>query len=100
MVTNHSQPYLYLSTLRWQCLETLKEEKGSELIGVADVKTFLQDCQDTYSLLQDKMIRLEDLGQRNKPTVRGAETRKLTAFEREIFALERRNEYLKSVAKS
>uniref|UniRef100_A0ABM5FN35 Spectrin beta chain, non-erythrocytic 5 n=1 Tax=Pogona vitticeps TaxID=103695 RepID=A0ABM5FN35_9SAUR len=97
---NEIQTRMKEINMRWQCLEALKEEKGSELIGVADVKTFLQDCQDTYGLLQDKMIHLEDLGHRNKPTVLEAEARRLTAFEREILALERRNEYLKSVAKS
>ncbi|CAI5763942.1 spectrin beta chain, non-erythrocytic 5 [Podarcis lilfordi] len=85
---------------RWERLEALKDEKGSMLIGVADVKTFLQDCQDTQGLLQDKMTRLEDLGHGNMPTVLSAEARKLTNFEREVLVLERKIEYLKSVAKS
>ncbi|XP_053239381.1 spectrin beta chain, non-erythrocytic 5 isoform X2 [Podarcis raffonei] len=85
---------------RWERLEALKDEKGSMLIGVADVKTFLQDCQDTQGLLQDKMTRLEDLGHGNMPTVLSAEARKLTNLERDVSVLERKIEYLKSVAKS
>ncbi|XP_015746137.2 spectrin beta chain, non-erythrocytic 5, partial [Python bivittatus] len=83
---------------RWDCLETLKEEKGSELIGVTDVKTFLQDCQDTQELLQDKMTNLEDLGHGSKPAVLEAQARKLSACEREILVLERKIEYQKRVA--
>ncbi|XP_053169097.1 spectrin beta chain, non-erythrocytic 5 [Hemicordylus capensis] len=87
-------------SMRWQCLEALKEEKGSELIGVADVKTFLQDCQNTQGVLQDKLIHLEDSGHRNVPYVLEADRHKLAAFEREVLVLERKAEYLKSVAKS
>ncbi|XP_054825905.1 spectrin beta chain, non-erythrocytic 5 [Eublepharis macularius] len=86
--------------LRWECLETLKEEKGSGLIGIADVKTFLQDCQDTQKLLQDGLTRLEDLGHGNMPAVLEAEQQRLSTFEREILVEERKVEYLKSVAKS
>ncbi|XP_061467332.1 spectrin beta chain, non-erythrocytic 5 [Rhineura floridana] len=86
--------------MRWERLEALKEEKGSELIGVADVKTFLQDCQDTQGLLQDKLIHLEDLGHGNMPAILEPEARKLTTFERDVLVLERKIEYLKSVAKS
>ncbi|KAJ6667277.1 hypothetical protein lerEdw1_017255 [Lerista edwardsae] len=85
---------------RWGCLEALKEEKGSELIGVADVKTFLQDCEDTQGLLQEKMTHLDDLGHGDRPAVLEAERRRLSTFEREVLVLERKIEYLKSVAKS
>ncbi|KAL8169455.1 UNVERIFIED_CONTAM: hypothetical protein K2H54_049413 [Gekko kuhli] len=87
-------------SLRWECLETLREEKGSELIGIADVKTFLQDCQNTQLLIKDGLTHLEDLGHGNTPAVLGAEKRRLTALERDILVQERRIEYLKSVAKS
>ncbi|KAM6459310.1 spectrin beta chain, non-erythrocytic 5 isoform 3-T3 [Liasis olivaceus] len=83
---------------RWDCLEALKEEKGSELIGVTDVKIFLQDCQDTQELLQDKMTNLEHLGPGSKPAVLEAQARKLSACEREILVLERKIEYQKRVA--
>lgn len=83
---------------RWECLETLKEEKGSELIGVTDVKTFLQDCQDTQELLQDKMASLENLGQGSKPAVLQGQAHKLSACEREILVLERKIEYQKRAA--
>ncbi|XP_026559809.1 spectrin beta chain, non-erythrocytic 5 [Pseudonaja textilis] len=83
---------------RWECLEALKEEKGSELIGVTDVKTFLQDCHDTQELLQDKMTSLEDLGQGSKPTVLEVQARKLSACERDISVLERKIEYQKRIA--
>ncbi|KAL7992423.1 hypothetical protein Chor_016679, partial [Crotalus horridus] len=83
---------------RWECLETLKEEKGSELIGVTDVKTFLQDCQDTQELLQDKMASLENLGQGSKPAVLQGQAHKLSACEREILFLERKIEYQKRAA--
>ncbi|KAH0620636.1 hypothetical protein JD844_021299 [Phrynosoma platyrhinos] len=97
---NEIQTWKKELNLRWERLEVLKEEKGSELIGVADVKTFLQDCQNTQRLLQDKLVHLEDLGHRNKPAVLEAEARKLAAFEREVLVLERKTEYLNSVAKS
>ncbi|XP_062974523.1 spectrin beta chain, non-erythrocytic 5 [Elgaria multicarinata webbii] len=97
---NAIQTYKKEISMRWERLEALKEQKGSELIGVADVKTFLQDCQNTQGLLQDKMIHLEDLGRGNKPAILEAEGRKLTTFEREVLVLERKIEYLKSVAKS
>uniref|UniRef100_A0A8D2KX84 Calponin-homology (CH) domain-containing protein n=1 Tax=Varanus komodoensis TaxID=61221 RepID=A0A8D2KX84_VARKO len=92
--------FFYFCTLRWQCLEALKEQKGSELIGVADVKTFLQDCQNTQGLLQEKLHHLEDLGSGKNPAVLSAETRKLSASEKDILVLERKIEYLKNVAKS
>ncbi|XP_060118338.1 spectrin beta chain, non-erythrocytic 5 [Heteronotia binoei] len=87
-------------TLRWERLETLREEKGSELIGIADVKTFLQDCQDTQLLIQEGLTHLEDLGRQNMPAVLEAERRKLSTLEREISVQERKIEYLESVAKS
>ncbi|XP_013926348.1 PREDICTED: spectrin beta chain, non-erythrocytic 5-like [Thamnophis sirtalis] len=83
---------------RWECLEALKEEKGSELVGVTDVKMLLQDCSDTQELLQDKMTSLEDLGQGNKPAVLEVQSRKLSACERDILVLERKIEYQKRIA--
>ncbi|XP_063174452.1 spectrin beta chain, non-erythrocytic 5 [Candoia aspera] len=85
---------------RWECLEALKEEKGSELIGVTDAKIFLQDCQDTQELLQDRITNLEDLGRGSKPAVLEVQACKLSACEREILVLERKIEYQKRVANS
>ncbi|XP_014805640.1 PREDICTED: spectrin beta chain, non-erythrocytic 5-like [Calidris pugnax] len=85
---------------RWERMETLKEEKGSELIGVADVKTFLQDCQSIGVLLQDKMVQLGDLEPGNSPAGLESDKRKLCTVEREVLVIERKIEYLRSVAKS
>ncbi|NXG68257.1 SPTN5 protein, partial [Baryphthengus martii] len=85
---------------RWERMETLKEEKGSELIGVADVKTFLQDCQSIGVLLQDKMVQLRDLEPGNSPAGLESDKRKLYTVEREVLVIERKIEYLRSVAKS
>uniref|UniRef100_A0A8C9MEA9 Calponin-homology (CH) domain-containing protein n=1 Tax=Serinus canaria TaxID=9135 RepID=A0A8C9MEA9_SERCA len=87
-------------TSRWQSMEKLKEEKGSELIGVADVKTFLQDCQSIGVLLQDKMVQLRDLEPGNLPAGLESDERKLYTIEREVLVIERKIEYLRSVAKS
>ncbi|NXX16052.1 SPTN5 protein, partial [Podargus strigoides] len=85
---------------RWERMETLKEEKGSELIGVADVRTFLQDCQSIGVLLQDKMVQLGDLEPGNSPAGLESDKRKLYTVEREVLVIERKIEYLRSVAKS
>ncbi|XP_027737533.1 spectrin beta chain, non-erythrocytic 5 [Empidonax traillii] len=84
----------------WSHMETLKEEKGSELIGVADVKSFLQDCQSIGVLLQDKMVQLRDLEPGNVPAGLESYKRKLYTIEREVLVIERKIEYLRSVAKS
>uniref|UniRef100_A0A8B9UAF8 Calponin-homology (CH) domain-containing protein n=1 Tax=Anas zonorhyncha TaxID=75864 RepID=A0A8B9UAF8_9AVES len=84
---------------RWECMESLKEEKGSELIGVADVKTFLQDCQSIGVLLQNKMVQLRDLEPGNSPAGLESNKRKLSAVEREVLVMERKIEYLRSVLK-
>lgn len=81
-------------------METLKEEKGSKLIGVADVRTFLQDCQSIGVLLQDKMVQLRDLEPGNSPAGLESDKRKLCTIEREVLVIERKIEYLRSVAKS
>lgn len=81
-------------------MEILKEEKGSELIGVADVKMFLQDCQSIGVLLQDKMVQLRDLEPGNSTAGLESDKRKLFTVEREVLVIERKIEYLRSVAKS
>lgn len=81
-------------------MEILKEEKGSELIGVADARTFLQDCQSIGVLLQDKMVQLRVLEPGSSPAGLESDKRKLSTVEREVLVLERKIEYLRSVAKS
>ncbi|NWV85162.1 SPTN5 protein, partial [Dasyornis broadbenti] len=94
------QTWMEEINIRWECMETLKEEKGSELIGVADVKTFLQDCQSIGALLQDKMVQLRDLEPGNSPAGLESDKRKLYTIEREVLVIERKIEYLRSAAKS
>ncbi|XP_065538942.1 spectrin beta chain, non-erythrocytic 5 [Lathamus discolor] len=94
------QRWLEEINIRWESMETLKEEKGSELIGVADVRTFLQDCQSIGVLLQDKMVQLRDLEPGNSPAGLESDKRKLSTIEREVLVIERKIEYLRSVAKS
>ncbi|NXG60038.1 SPTN5 protein, partial [Hemiprocne comata] len=85
---------------RWELMEILKEEKGTELIGVADVRTFLQDCQSIGVLLQNKMVQLMDLEPGNSSAGLESDKRKLSTVEREVLVIERKIEYLRSVAKS
>lgn len=66
---------------------------------MADVRTFLQDCQSTKVLLQDKLGYLENLDPGNTPAAAEADRRKLSSFKMEILVLERKIEYLKNVAK-
>nr|XP_025044105.1 spectrin beta chain, non-erythrocytic 5 [Pelodiscus sinensis] len=97
---NEIQVHIKEISKRWERLEALKEEKGSELIGVADVRMFLQNCQSARGLLQDKLVHLKDWEPGKMPAVLEVDQRKLSAFDREILVLERKIEYLKSVAKS
>nr|XP_054490920.1 spectrin beta chain, non-erythrocytic 5 [Agelaius phoeniceus] len=94
------QTWMEKINIRWQSMEKLKEEKGSELIGVADVRTFLQDCQSIGVLLQDKTVQLRDLEPGNLPAGLESDKRKLYTIEREVLVTERKIEYLRSVAKS
>ncbi|NXV99218.1 SPTN5 protein, partial [Fregetta grallaria] len=100
--SKYSEIQIWLEEInsRWECMETLKEEKGSELIGVADVRTFLQDCQSIGVLLEDKMVQLRDLEPGNSPAGLESDERKLSTVEREVLVIERKIEYLRSVAKS
>ncbi|KAM6274075.1 spectrin beta chain, non-erythrocytic 5 [Porphyrio hochstetteri] len=100
--SKYSEIQVWLTEInnRWERMETLKEEKGSELIGVADVRMFLQDCQSTGVLLQDKMVQLRVLEPGNSPAVLESDKRKLSTIEREVLVIERKIEYLRSVAKS
>uniref|UniRef100_A0A8B9PGF4 Calponin-homology (CH) domain-containing protein n=1 Tax=Apteryx owenii TaxID=8824 RepID=A0A8B9PGF4_APTOW len=100
--SKYSEIQIWLEEInnRWERMESLKEEKGSELIGVADVRTFLQDCQSIGVLLQDKMVQLMGLEPGNSAAGLESDKRKLSAIEREVLVMERKIEYLRSVAKS
>ncbi|XP_072283741.1 spectrin beta chain, non-erythrocytic 5 [Pyxicephalus adspersus] len=81
----------------WNRLEVLKEEKGAELIGLADVKTFMQNCQNIEALIQEKLKELQN----SEPFGNvDSEERQLKAHERDIEALERKIAYLKSMEES
>ncbi|XP_075699620.1 spectrin beta chain, non-erythrocytic 5 [Rhinoderma darwinii] len=81
----------------WDRLEVLKEEKGAELIGLADVKTFLQNCQNMEILIQEKRKELEA----SEPSGNlESEERQCKAHERDIDVLERKIAYLKNMEKS
>ncbi|XP_069806664.1 spectrin beta chain, non-erythrocytic 5 isoform X2 [Dendropsophus ebraccatus] len=81
----------------WNRLEVLKEEKGAELIGLADVKTFLQNCENMEILIQDKRKELEG----SEPSGNlESEERQWKAHERDIDVLERKIAYLKAMEKS
>ncbi|XP_077120129.1 spectrin beta chain, non-erythrocytic 5 isoform X3 [Ranitomeya variabilis] len=81
----------------WNRLEVLKEEKGAELIGLADVKTFLQNCQNMETLMQEKRKELES----SEPSGNlESEERQWKAHERDIDVLERKIAYLKSMEES
>ncbi|KAM5130020.1 spectrin beta chain, non-erythrocytic 5 [Mantella aurantiaca] len=81
----------------WNRLEVLKEEKGAELIGLADVKTFMQNCQNIEALLQEKLKELQN----SEPSGNvDSEERQLKAHERDIEALERKIAYLKNMEES
>ncbi|KAJ1103984.1 hypothetical protein NDU88_001400 [Pleurodeles waltl] len=85
---------------RWRNLEAMKEKKDSELIGVADVKTFLEDCQSMQLLLQDKIKHFMGTEPSSTPMGLEAERRSLVNTEHDIYALECKIMYLKSMAKS
>ncbi|XP_053330428.1 spectrin beta chain, non-erythrocytic 5 [Spea bombifrons] len=84
----------------WNRLEVLKDEKGSELIGLADVKTFLQNCQNMEVLMQEKLQELQGSHPGNTSGNLDLEERELGAHERDIQVLERKIAYLKSVEES
>ncbi|XP_071971772.1 spectrin beta chain, non-erythrocytic 5 isoform X1 [Engystomops pustulosus] len=81
----------------WDRLEVLKEQKGAELIGLADVKTFLQNCENMEALIQEK--RQELMGSEPSGNLE-SEERQLKAHERDIDVLERKIAYLKSMEES
>ncbi|XP_015205968.2 spectrin beta chain, non-erythrocytic 5 isoform X1 [Lepisosteus oculatus] len=83
---------------RWERMQKLKDEKARELLGKADVKSFLQSCQDARVLLEEKRTQLEGPDMGTSSSALKTEQRRHSQVEREIQALERKIEYLKNVA--
>lgn len=84
---------------RWEHIQKLKDEMAHELLSSADVKSFLQTCQDVKAQLQERLSQLDtpDIG--SSTSALQAEEHRQAQAERDIEALERKIEYLKSVAK-
>ncbi|XP_030641786.1 spectrin beta chain, non-erythrocytic 5 [Chanos chanos] len=86
-------------TRRWDRIQKLKDEKGHELLSSANVQSFLQNCEDARSQLLEKLSQLEHTDVGTTASALQAEERSQAQSERDIQALERKIEYLKSVAK-
>ncbi|XP_047467733.1 spectrin beta chain, non-erythrocytic 5 [Mugil cephalus] len=84
---------------RWDRIQRLKDEKGHELLSTADVKSFLQSCEEAKGQLQDQMSRLDpvDVGC-SSLTLQSGEKTQAQAL-RDIQTLEAKIAYLKNVAK-
>ncbi|XP_026142105.1 spectrin beta chain, non-erythrocytic 5 isoform X1 [Carassius auratus] len=90
---------LGIVTRRWEHIQKLKDEMAHELLSSADVKSFLQTCQEVQAQLQDKLVQLDTPDVGSSPSALKAEEHRQAQAERDIEALERKIEYLKSVAK-
>ncbi|XP_072545910.1 spectrin beta chain, non-erythrocytic 5 [Salminus brasiliensis] len=86
-------------TDRWENIQALKDERAHELLSSADIKSFLHTCEDAKAQLLDKLAQLDTPDVGSSPSSLQAEERSQAQAEREIEALERKIEYLKSVAK-
>ncbi|XP_036450101.1 spectrin beta chain, non-erythrocytic 5 isoform X2 [Colossoma macropomum] len=84
---------------RWENIQALKDEKAHELLSSADIKSFLHTCEDVKAQLLDKLDQLDTPDVGSSLSALQAEERNQAQSEREIEALERKIEYLKSVAK-
>ncbi|KAG7328102.1 hypothetical protein KOW79_008046 [Hemibagrus wyckioides] len=85
-------------TQRWEHIQALKDEKAQELLSSADIKSFLHTCEDAKSQLMEKLVQLDTSGVGTSASALQAEELSQAQAEREIEALERKIEYLKSVA--
>lgn len=72
---------------------------AQELLSSADIKSFLHTCEDAKSQLLEKLVQLDTSGVGSSVSALKAEEQSQAQAEREIEALERKIEYLKSVAK-
>ncbi|XP_010891275.2 spectrin beta chain, non-erythrocytic 5 isoform X2 [Esox lucius] len=86
-------------TRRWERMQKLKDEKGHELLSTADVRSFLQSCEEARAQLMEQLSQLDTVdGVACTRVALNAEERALAQSLREIHALERKIAYLKSVA--
>ncbi|XP_034163832.2 spectrin beta chain, non-erythrocytic 5 [Pangasianodon hypophthalmus] len=86
-------------TQRWEHIQALKDERAQELLSSADIKSFMDTCEDAKSQLLVKLVQLDTSGVGSSASALQAEEQSQAQAEREIEALERKIEYLKSVAK-
>ncbi|KAJ8289416.1 hypothetical protein GJAV_G00001060 [Gymnothorax javanicus] len=89
---------------RWERVQQLRDAKAQELLGTADVRSFLQSCTEARAQLQEKLVLLGGAwaggaGVGVSRSTLQAEERELGAAQREIQALERKIEYLRSIGK-
>ncbi|XP_066550797.1 spectrin beta chain, non-erythrocytic 5 [Amia ocellicauda] len=84
---------------RWERMQRLRDDKAQELMGTADVKSFLQSCQDARAQLEEKLAQLNSPVVGSSLSALEAEQRKQTQAERETQVLERKIEYLRNLAK-
>ncbi|XP_043929471.1 spectrin beta chain, non-erythrocytic 5 [Protopterus annectens] len=84
----------------WDQMLHLKDEKGKELMGTASVKSFLENCDSTKALIQEKFDHLSKSEIGNTPASLEAARRSQGATEWDIQVLEKKIEYLRNVAQS
>ncbi|XP_068070705.2 spectrin beta chain, non-erythrocytic 5 isoform X1 [Danio rerio] len=93
------QQRLGIVTRRWERIQKLKDEMAHELLSSADVKSFLQTCQEVQAQLQHRLAQLDTPDVGSSLSALQAEEHRQAQAERDIEALERKIDYLKSVAK-
>lgn len=91
--------WLKILIFRWVDIQTLKDERAQELLSSADIKSFLHTCEDAKSQLLETLDQLDTVGVASSASALQAEEQSQAQAEREIETLERKIEYLKSVAK-
>nr|XP_046269773.1 spectrin beta chain, non-erythrocytic 5 [Scatophagus argus] len=84
---------------RWDRIQLLKDEKGHELLSTADVKSFLQSCEEARAQLQDQLSQLHTVDVGCSSFTLLAEEKNQAQVLRDIQALEGKIAYLKSAAK-
>ncbi|TRY84982.1 hypothetical protein DNTS_028857 [Danionella cerebrum] len=84
---------------RWECIQNLKDEMAHELLSSADVKSFLKTCQEVKAQLQDRLAQLDTPDVGSSSSALHLEEQRQAQAERDIEALEKKIQYLKSVAK-
>lgn len=88
-----------LCIIRWEHIQKLKDKIAHELLSSADVKSFLQTCHEVQVQLQDRLAQLDTPDVGSSSSALQVEEHRQAQAERDIEALERKIQYLKSVAK-